>query len=307
MKKLPKKEFIIGLCVAIALVVLFFGIDYLKGINIFTPSNFYYAEYDNAGGLVSAAPVQINGYKVGQVREVQFPYEGQGKIKVLLALDKKLKLPEGSKATIEQSLLSGAYVDITLGNGKEILPVGSTLASGTSSDMMATLSNEVLPQFTNILPLVDSLLYNLNVLVADPALLSSIQRLDGISAELLLASRGLNTTMNSDVPSIMRSTKGTLGNIDKITYSVDTITSNLAQLSKQLKNLPLEPTMQNVNALTANLEQFSRQLNDKNSTLGLLTSDPELYNRITRLTADVDSLILDIQRNPKRYISIKLL
>ena len=88
---------------------------------------------------------------------------------------------------------------------------------------------------------------------------------------------------------------------------LDTITTNLGILSAQLKALPLDATVDNVNALTANLSQFSKQLNDPNSSLGMLMKDPELYNSLHRVAADVDSLIVDIKKNPKRYISIKLL
>ena len=88
---------------------------------------------------------------------------------------------------------------------------------------------------------------------------------------------------------------------------LDSIVGNLGLLSYQLKSLPLNTTVENVNDLTANLAQFSHQLSDKNSTLGLLTSDPELYNRLNQVSADIDSLIVDIKKNPKRYISIKLL
>ncbi len=97
------------------------------------------------------------------------------------------------------------------------------------------------------------------------------------------------------------------GNAARATQGLDTIVGNLGQLSYQLKNLPLNATVDNVNQLTSNLSQFSTQLTDKNSTLGLLTSDPELYNRLNQVSADIDSLIVDIKKNPKRYISIKLL
>lgn len=90
MKKIFNKEFIIGICVITAIVILIFGIDYLKGINLFSPANFYYASYDNVAGLEISSPVTVDGYKVGQVREIQFDYENPGKIKVLLALNKKI-------------------------------------------------------------------------------------------------------------------------------------------------------------------------------------------------------------------------
>lgn len=299
MKKIFNKEFVIGLSVIVAVVILIFGIDFLKGINLFRPAHYYVAYYDNVDELTVSSPVLINGYKVGQVREVNFDYTKPGKVEVVMALDKNLQLPEGSTAELGTTLLSGARIEISMGTGPGMIPSGGEVPSGVKAGLMSSVQ-DVLPAVTGILPKVDSLLYNLNVLVADPALAASIQRLDGISANLLATSQGLNSTMNNQVPRLANNTV-------KLTQSLDTIVGNLGQLSYQLKALPLDATMDNVNQLTANLTQFSRQLNDKNSTLGLLTSDPELYNRITQVSADIDSLLVDIKKNPKRYISIKLL
>ncbi|MDE5653903.1 MAG: MlaD family protein, partial [Muribaculaceae bacterium] len=110
MKKKLGKEFVIGLSVIVALVVLFVGIDYLKGINIFRPTNFYEVYYENVAGLEVSAPVTINGYKVGQVRDVSIDYSNPGKVKVTLALNKNLKLRQGTVASLGSSLLSGAFV-----------------------------------------------------------------------------------------------------------------------------------------------------------------------------------------------------
>lgn len=300
MKKLISKEFIIGISVIAAILVLVFGIDYLKGINLFSPANFYYAEYENVQGLETAAPVTINGYKVGQVREIQFDYANPGKVRVLLALNKDLKLPVDSKAELASTLLSGAYVNIRMGSSTKMLEKGSNVPTMVVPDMMASISNDVMPAVNSILPKIDSLLYNLNTLVADPALLASIQRLDGITGNVYAATDGLKTTLKSDIPIIMRNTRG-------ITHGLDSVVSNLGMLSYNLKELPLSRTVDNVNQITANLTKFSDQLNNQKSTLGMLMNDPELYNRLNSVAASVDSLIVDIKRNPKRYISIKLL
>lgn len=300
MKKLISKEFIIGISVIAAILVLVFGIDYLKGINLFSPANFYYAEYENVQGLETAAPVTINGYKVGQVREIQFDYANPGKVRVLLALNKDLKLPVDSKAELASTLLSGAYVNIRMGSSTKMLEKGSNVPTMVVPDMMASISNDVMPAVNSILPKIDSLLYNLNTLVADPSLLASIQRLDGITGNVYAATDGLKTTLKSDIPIIMRNTRG-------ITHGLDSVVSNLGMLSYNLKELPLSRTVDNVNQITANLTKFSDQLNNQKSTLGMLMNDPELYNRLNSVAASVDSLIVDIKRNPKRYISIKLL
>ncbi|MDE7421780.1 MAG: MlaD family protein [Muribaculaceae bacterium] len=300
MKKIFNREFVIGLSVIVAIVILIFGIDFLKGINLFRPAHYYLAYYDNVDELTVSSPVLINGYKVGQVREVNFNYNKPGKVEVVMALDKNLKLPEGTRADIGTTLLSGARIELSMGKGPELLPSGSELQTGVKEGLMSSVQDGLMPAITGILPKVDSLLYNLNRLVADPALSASIGRLDGISANLLATTQGLNSTMNNQVPRLANNTV-------KLTQSLDTIVSNLGQLSYQLKALPIDATVENVNQLTANLTQFSKQLNDKNSTLGLLTSDPELYNHLNRVSADIDSLLIDIKRNPKRYISIKLL
>ena len=300
MKKIFNREFAIGLSVIVAILILIFGIDFLKGINLFRPAHYYLAYYDNVDELTVSSPVLINGYKVGQVREINFNYNKPGKIEVVMALDKNLELPKGTVADLGTTLLSGARIELSMGAGPEKLPSGSEIPTGMKAGLMSSVQDGLMPALTGILPKVDSLLYNLNLLVADPALSASIGRLDGITDNLLATTKGLNTTMNSQVPRLANNTV-------KITQSLDTIVGNLGQISYQLKSLPLDATVDNVNQLTANLSQFSKQLNDKNSTLGLLTSDPELYNRLTQVSADIDSLLLDIKKNPKRYISIKLL
>ena len=308
MKKIwNSKEFKIGLSVIVAIVMLIFGIEYLKGINLFSPANFYYANYKNVQGLEVSAPVTINGYKVGQVRDIKFDYENPGMVKVQIALDKDLRIPTDSKAMLASTLLSGAYIDIIVGHDKQKLEVGDEIQTLASPDLMSSVSNELMPAVQGILPKVDSLLYNLNQLAGDPALLASIQRLDdittnvsGVTSDLNVMTTGLKSTISRDVPVVVR-------NFGSITHGLDTVTANLGVLSAQLKTLPLNATMDNVNELTSNLSKFSQQLNNQNSTLGLMMKDPELYNRLNTVAADVDSLLVDIKKNPKRYISIKLL
>jgi phospholipid/cholesterol/gamma-HCH transport system substrate-binding protein len=207
---------------------------------------------------------------------------------------------EGTTAAITQSMLSGASITLNVGKSDKVLPYDSEIAAATAPDLMATLSNEIVPSATSLMQHVDSLLYNVNDLVSNPALLQAINRLDGISYNLLGATGGLNTTLNAQTPVLLNRVNNVAGNLDAIT-------ADLNDFSTQLKGLPLDKTVENVNELTANLIAFSQQLNNQKSSLGLLMNDPELYNRLTQISADVDSLIVDIKRNPKRYISIKLL
>ena len=300
MKKLfGSKEFVIGLSVIISLVVLFFGIDYLKGINMLRPSNFYYVEYEDVTGLAVASPVSINGFAVGKVRDIEYDYEHPGTFKVLLALEKKLRLPEDSYAELSSTLMGGGFVDIKLGKSPKAMEIGTTIPTRPHYGLMESLDKELMPAINSILPKVDSLMYSLNTLVSDPALAASIARIDGITTNLLYASQGLRS-LNTQVPAVMN-------NAHSATVKIDSICANLAILSSELKQLPISNTMENVNNITTDLSKFSSQLNNPNSTLGRLTTDQELYNRLNTVASDIDSLIVDIKKNPKRYISIKLL
>ena len=300
MKRIFTKEVIIGLSVAGAILILCFGIEFLKGINVFKPANFYIAVYENVEGLEVAAPVTIDGYKVGQVREINFDYENPGHIEVLIAVNKQLHLPVDSKALIGSTLLSGSYVEIKPGKSTEMLPLGGEIKSGITPDLMSNISNDVLPAISSIMPKIDSLLLTINRIAADPAILASIHNLETITSTMSDASKSLNIIMQRQVPALLNNAGGVMTNLD-------TITANLTLLSQELNQLPLNQTMENVNGMTANLVKFTGNLNNPNSTLGELTQDSELYDKLNRLTADIDSLILDIKKNPKRYISIKLL
>lgn len=315
MKKLFSKEFIIGLCVIMALCILFFGINYLKGINLFQPANYYTVSYKNVGGLETAAAVTIDGYKVGQVRNVEFDYAHPGVIKVTLALNDELRVPEDSQAELASSLLGGPSIVLHLGSSSKMLPVGGEIqAAQPSADLMGTVTNDIMPTVTHMLPTIDSLAVNLNLtarnialLSANPALNRTVTRLDQISANIAALSLSLRNSLGPAIAQSSSQLPVIMNNTASITTRLDSVAYDLSVLSSQLKTLPLDGTMQNIEAITANLNKMSNDLNNPNGTLGKLMNDPALYNSLHRVTSDIDSLIIDIKKNPKRYISIKLL
>lgn len=294
-----KKEIIIGICVVLALFALFLGIDFLKGINIFKPANYYYATYTDVAGLQVSAPVTLNGYKVGQIREIKYEFDNPGHVKVQLSLDRELRLPEGTKAVITQDLLGTASVVLKPSSANTHHEIGTHLIGETASGMMESVSKDLMPAVNAIFPKIDSLLTHLNTIVADPALIASVRRLDDITLNLDRTMRSINRT-TAGLPQVM-------DNVDTITVNLAAMSNDLAQLSAELKALPLDSTMQNITALSANLRILSQQLNDPNSSLGLITHDRALYDNLNNCAASLDSLLIDVKRNPKRYISIKLL
>ena len=299
MNKIFRKETIIGACTVIAICVLFFGIEYLKGINIFKPANYYYVSYTDVNGLAVSSPVTVNGFKVGLVRDISYEYDNPGHILVELNLDKKLRIPHGTVATIQSDLLGTASIALQMGTDSEIYNIGEKIDGKTDSGMMGAIGETLLPSFENILPKVDSLLTSVTRLTSDSSLLTAIRRLDAIS-------QSIDRTMRSIDASVAK-LPGTMDNVNGITTNINQISGNLAELSNDIKDLPIKPMMDNANATMANLRQISAELNNPNSTLGLLLHDRSLYDNLNSAMSDLDSLFVDIKRSPKRYISIKLL
>lgn len=297
--KIYKKEALIGLLVIVALAILYFGVEFLKGVNIFKPANYYTASYTNVAGLQTSAPVMLNGFKVGQVRDIRYEYDNPGHVQVELSLDRELKVPVGSVAKIESDLLGTATVVLHFTDAKTYEPRGGKLIAETASGMLDGVSADLMPKVSAMLPKVDSLLTNVNLLVSDPALRQSVQRLDIITLELATLMRSVNGTV-AKLPPIVR-------NVDSITSNVSAVTSDLGYLSGQLRNLPVDSLVNDLQAVTANLHELTDQLNNPNSTLGALTNDKALYDNLNAAAASLDSLLIDVKAHPKRYISIKLL
>ncbi len=299
MKKIFRKEVLIGLIVLVALCVLFAGIDFLKGINVFKAANYYYVSYTDVQGLAKSAPVTVNGFKVGLVRDISYEYDNPGHVLVELSLDRQLKVPEGSKAVLSTDLLGTASVALDMAQSNQYHKVGDKLIGVVPKGMMENVSNELMPSLSAIFPKVDTLLTSINAVVGSPEVAVSVKRLDAITASLEATTRQLNALM-ATLPPVTADIKNITGNFSNAS-------TDLTEVASSLKEVPIDSITENLNVLTANLRVLSAQLNEPNSTLGLLTHDPALYQNLNSAVASLDSLFVDIKKNPKRYISIKLL
>ena len=303
MKKVFRKEVIIGVCTIIALVILYSGIEFLKGINVFKPENHYYISYTDVAGLDIASPVKLNGYKVGQVLNIRYEYDNPGHVEVEISIDEELKLPKGTKAVLVGDLLGTASIVLDMGSSGEFYDYGAKIEGETPAGLMDNVSNDILPSVAAIVPKVDSLLTSVNKIVADPAIYASVQRLNDITANLSETTAKLNSFVGSLSP--------VMTNVEGFTANLNDISNDLVVVSKELKSLPLDSTVSNINATAENLQHITNTLNtsinSKNSSLGLLMNDAQLYNNLNGAAGSLDSLLIDVKKNPKRYISIKLL
>lgn len=288
------KEFKIGLSILVAAVVLFSGINYLKGINVFKAANYYYVSYENVNGLSVSSPVTLNGFKVGQVRDITYEYENPGHVLVELSLDKKIRIPSGSKAVISLDILGTASIVLQFSTEKDTYNIGDRLIGETAPSMMDDISKKMLPEVNRIFAKVDTLLTGVNILIADSALLNSVRRLDRITANLETTTSQLNRSLAS-LPTTMNGVNATVTNLD-------TITSDLTVLTGQLKEMQLAVTMARVDSIAANLSWVTGRLTRPDNSVGLLLNDRKIYDNLDNATTTIDSILIDVKKNPRRYI-----
>ena len=285
------KEIKIALVAIVGILVMYFGINFLKGMNLFSTNNAYYMTFDDIQGLGASTPIYADGYKVGTVDGLEYDYKENGPIKVKVDIIKDLRIPQGSKAEIVKDLMGNLQVNLLLANNpRERVEPGGIIPGAVNGGMMDKAANLV-PVVEKMLPKLDSILTSVNALLADPALAASLHNVETITSNLTVSTRELNTLMaglNKQVPGMIGKANGVLDNTNRLT-------ANLASLDVQ-------GTLNKVNQTLESAHQFTENLNSNQGSLGLLMNDTKLYDNLTSTMGHADSLVIDLKAHPKRYV-----
>ena len=285
------KEIKIALVAIVGILVMYFGINFLKGMNLFSTNNAYYMTFDDIQGLGASTPIYADGYKVGTVDGLEYDYKENGPIKVKVDIIKDLRIPQGSKAEIVKDLMGNLQVNLLLANNpRERVEPGGIIPGAVNGGMMDKAAN-LIPVVEKMLPKLDSILTSVNALLADPALAASLHNVETITSNLTVSTRELNTLMaglNKQVPGMIGKANGVLDNTNRLT-------ANLASLDVQ-------GTLNKVNQTLESAHQFTEKLNSNLGSLGLLMNDTKLYDNLTSTMSHADSLVIDLKAHPKRYV-----
>lgn len=304
-----KTEFKVGLFGLLVLVILFFGIKFLKGSDIFQKENVYYATYNDVSGMLVSSNVFINGLRVGYVKEITTTNERADNFVVAFTVRSDIKIPEDSKILLFSSdLLGSKALKLQLGNSSKIISDGDTIKSDKELGMLDNLGASISPMMNNL----DSILSSLNNILN----IQNQNSLQNIIANIETTTERLgNITTNLD--NLMSSEKTKLA---KIIENTESITSNLKDNNQKLTNI-----IQNVDnivdsAAKANigstLIETGKSIERLNSVLGviekgkgnvgLLINDEELYKSLDNSAKNLNKLIEDIKENPKKYINVSV-
>lgn len=289
------KEVRIALVAIVGLVVLYFGMNFLKGLNMLSSDSKYFIAFEDISGLSSSSPIYADGYKVGVVKGIDYDYEGPGNILVEASVNSNLRIPKGSSAEIESDMMGNVKVNLLLANNprEKVMP-GETIIGGINSGSLGKMA-QMIPMIEKMLPKLDSILYNVNKLLADPAIAQSLKNVETVSGNLTVTTQQINTLlaeMNRNVPGMMK--------------RADSVLDNTNQLMTKLKGVDIEGTMAKVDATIENMNGFTQKLNSGEGTLGLMMNDPSLYNNLNSTMRSADSLLINLREHPKRYVHFSI-
>lgn len=290
--KIFSREFLIGAIGITALILIYFLINFFKGIDLFKMGNTYFVKFNNISQLASSSPVYLNGFKAGNVREIHYDYSNVQNIIVEIEVDKRLHIPLGSTAKITTHMLGGADISIELANSNINITPGDTIIGILDRGLAGEAGEKIIPAINTIIPKVDSVLTALNTLLTNPAVAASIDNVESLTSELTTTTRKLNAMLSNEIP--------------QITNRMIELEDNLLATTSQLKDIDYARLFGSLDTTLVNLQNITAALIAGEGTAGKLLNDTTLYHNLNRTTEAATALLENLRTNPKRYVHFSL-
>ena len=292
------REFKVGVLAIVCLGILYFGFNFLKGINIFSPTNVYVGTFDRINGLTAQAPVYIKGYQVGLVESIQYDFKQNPSFTVNVSIDKTIELPRGTQmALVADGLLGGGAIELQLPmmpNRAMPYQKGDTLPTHIVPGLVDNLQTGLLANLDSLLNQANILLASLNSEVEEGSLRNTLRNVERITNDLTVSSRDIRSLTNQQLPALMTKVDSTMVGLQEIVSDV-----NAANIQQTIGNVD-----NTINTLNAALQS-------QDGTLGLLLNDKELYDNLNgalqnldNAVQNVDTIMMSIKSRP--FIQKKL-
>lgn len=303
-----KKEIKIGLYIVATVVTLYWGVNFLKGRDIFGKSNTFYAVFDNVQGLQQTGQIYMRGLKIGTVESIRFD-EPKNDFVVKLSIDSKYNITLNSVATIYSiDLLGSKAIKIDLGSSDKFHVSGDTLTSAIENDLTAVITTELTPiknKVSDLLDRANTTLESLNKVLNEEATINLsrvISNVNGITENLNRASRTIDALLAGQRGSIETS----LSNIESVSGILKNNEGKITNLLTNLSNISDSLAKANFVGMAGSIDSLLAKLNAAQGTMGKLLNDEQLYNNLTSVTASLDSLLTDVKAHPKRYVQLSV-
>ena len=295
------REIKVGILAAVCLFLLFFGFNFLKGVNIFSPTHSYHGTFYNLHGLEEQAAVNILGHKVGQVDKISYDFTRDSAFTIDISINRDIVLPQGTRmALVADGLLGGMAIELQLPSNSDsgltgeagLIEKGSFLPTIYVPGLMESVQGELLAHVDEAIQSVDSLVAGLRQQMEGNHLQNTLTNIDRISGDLTDVSSDLKHMMNNQVHTIVN-------NADKAVANLNTITTDLQNADRAATVARVDTAVDGVNSIIADVRS-------QDGTLGQLIYNKSLYNHIDATVVSADSLLVDSKANPKRYVQISV-
>ncbi|MEI2759519.1 MAG: MlaD family protein [Bacteroidia bacterium] len=295
----------VGIAFTLTIAGFFWGMNFLKGTDLFSTSNKYYVVYDDVNGIVKSNPVIMNGFKIGQVDKIIYAEDKSGRLIVTLRVDDNVFIPKSSNAVIVSSdLLGSKAIELEMSEDKTPAKNGDTLVGNVQSG----LTDQIKPlksKAEGLVTSLDSLSFALTQLINE----RSRSSLNNIFANLEHTTEGLDKMVNnsnSKLNSMLANIDGVAGNLNNKQSDINGILKNVNSLSDSLSRLQLNLTIEKLNKTIAELNSVLGKIDNSQGSLGKLVNDDSLYNNLNSASANLDKLLIDLKANPGRYVNISV-
>jgi len=304
------KEVKVSLFVIVSVLIAVFGSRFLLGKGMLSADSSYSIIFDDASGLYKSNLVVINGFKVGQVSDMEYLKEGadMGKIKVTINVDPEYNIPLGSKAILaSEGLMGDMLIKLKLNNkATENIPSGGQIESGLELGMIDNLGGK----FTPIADNLNVTLQNINQLFDFEkknvqSLNYTVENLNKLIDTYSVTGTSLNAKIN-DLGKTLKNLEGFTGMLDGKSESLGNSLSNVETLTNNLKDIEVKQTLANLEEATEKLNSALAAINSKDNTVGALLNDKGLYNNLDKAVVNLDILLRDVKTNPGRYVTIQV-
>jgi len=307
------KEIKIGIVFVVGLALLYWGINFLKGRDLFKNERTFYAVYDQINGLVKANPVLVNGFRVGQVDDIYFQHSNSKKIIVVLTItNNDLIIPSNSIARIiSKDILGTRAIDLILGDGGTVAKEGDTLVS----EVQPPLTDEIKPikeKFENALVSLDSVLLAIKEVFNEKtrknleASFENVQKTISNLEHITYNIDNLVTNQHHNLGDIINNVASITQNIKNNNDKIQNIIRNFSDISDTVAKSNLASAINNADKSLKDFSEIMEKINKGEGNLGLLVNNDSLYNNLEKSSKELNELIEDIKLNPKRYLNFSV-
>jgi len=300
---------LLGIC---AILLFVFGYKYLKGSGVFSSTKIVMAEYDNVQGLTPASYVQLKGFTVGTVKTIQLSVEHPDKVLVIMSVDKKLMIPDDSKASIVSlDLLGTKAVNLVLGTSAKSIEENQLIQGDITAGTIESLGASATPAIDSAKITIASLnktIQNINKILdvnTQNNLKSTLSDMSKTMKDFSEFANQLNA-QSAKIASLIASLNSFAANLDKNGATITRVLNNVEATTANLKKVDFDATMDELKTTMNELQKTLGKINNGTGSMALLMNDDKLYKNLKNTLATANNLLADVNARPSRYINVAI-